>query len=125
MGQTIGEITAGIETRIKPTLTGRDQHLGFCTALEHVNKELGNKTVVRDGEIVARAVESRICPDCKAVMVKRRATTEAGEIRVAWVCECDPEAVTVVRELAARCGVKLPDGESDAGTPDASADEDL
>lgn len=91
MGQTIAEITAGIERRIKPTLTGRDQHLGFCTALEHVNKELGRETVVGDGEIVARAVEGRICPDCGAVMVKRRATTEAGEIRVAWICDCDPE----------------------------------
>lgn len=118
MGQTIGEITAGIEARIKPTLTGRDQHLGFCTALEHVNKELGRATVLGDGEIVARAVESRICPDCKAVMTKRRATTEAGEIRVAWICECDPEATLVVpssdvvREVASRCGVELPDGES-------------
>jgi hypothetical protein len=113
MGQTIGQITAGIEARIKPTLTGRDQHLGFCKALEHVNKELGPDMIVGDGEIVACAVEGRICPDCKAVMVKRRATTEAGEIRVAWVCECDPDAVSnPIRELASIVDVELPNGET-------------
>lgn len=115
MGQTIRDITKGIEARIKPTLTGRDQHLGFCTALEHVNKDLGPDTIVGDGEILARAVEGRICPDCDAVMVKRRATTEAGEIRVAWICECDPEAVSdSVKELAASVGVEIPDGDAAA-----------
>jgi len=93
MPRTIGRVTAGIEARIKPTLTGRDQHLGFCTALAAVNEELGAATMVADGRILARAVEGRICPDCGAVMVKRRATTEAGQIRVAWICECDPEAI--------------------------------
>lgn len=113
MGQTIGEITAGIERRIKPTLTGRDQHLGFCKAMEHVNKELGPATIVGDGEIVARAVESRICPDCKAVMVKHRATTEAGQLRVAWICECDPAA-----------GLDVPPSE-DAGSAVEPSDEGL
>lgn len=118
MGRTIGDVTAGIEARIKPTLTGRDQHLGFCTALEHVNKELGRETVVGQGRILGHAVEGRLCPDCKAVMTKRRATTEAGEIRVAWVCECDPEAVLVVpssdpvRKLASSVGVEIPDADA-------------
>lgn len=93
MGQTIGEITAGIERNIKPTLTGRDQHLGFCTALEHVNKELGAETLVGEGEIVARAVEVRICPDCGAELKKRKATLASGDLRTAWICECDPEAI--------------------------------
>ena len=108
MGRTIGQITKGIEEKIKPTLTGRDQHLGFCTALEHVNKELGPETIVGEGEIGARAVISRICPDCQAVMVKRRATTEAGELRVAWVCECDP-GTDAVRALASSVGIEIPD----------------
>ncbi len=107
MGRTIREITAGIEARIKPTLTGRDQHLGFCKALEHVNKELGPDTVVGDGEIVARAVEGRICPDCNAVMVKRKATLASGDLRVAWICECDPEAIP------------------ESGPPSETSDQDL
>ncbi len=93
MGQTIREITAGIEARIKPTLTGRDQHLGFCTALEHVNKDLGPDTIVGPALDVVVPLAVRVCPDCGVALVKRKATLASGDLKTAWICECDPESI--------------------------------
>lgn len=91
MQKTVREIIATIDAKVRPGLTGTNQILGFCTAMAAVLEEFGPETLIGDELVVARAVEGRICPDCDAVMVKRRATTEAGEIRVAWICDCDPE----------------------------------
>lgn len=125
MAKIVGDITRAIETELKPKLKNTSAHLGFCLALSEVNIRLGVKSVVFDpdepGTIEVLKDGPRVCPDCGAVMQKRKATLASGELRVAWVCECDPAAVLVVpardpvgaiRKLAAIVGVDLPDDEN-------------
>jgi len=96
--QTVREVIDGIEARVKPSMRGKDQTLGFCTALSAVLEAFGPNTVVGDGALGAAAgetiaVERYVCPDCGGDLRKRRAQTEAGEVRVAWICDCDPDAL--------------------------------
>ena len=131
MAKIVGDVTRAIETELKPTLKSTGAHLGFCQALSEVNIRLGVKSVVFDpdepGTVEVLKDGPRVCLDCGAVMQKRKATLASGELRVAWVCECDPAAVLVVpardpvgavRKLAAIVGVELPPVRDDENEED-------
>ena len=94
---TVGEIVEAVGDEIRPTLRGKDAVFGFNLGLEKVRRALGKDSVVFNldtpGTIEVLETGPLACPDCGAVMVKRRATTEAGEVRVARVCDCDPDTL--------------------------------
>jgi hypothetical protein len=82
-----------IEDRLKPALRGKDQVLGFCTALSAVLEDFGPDTILNEGVSVEVIVplEIHTCPDCGIALRKCRAETETGGVKVAWVCDCDPD----------------------------------
>lgn len=85
MKQIVGEVTAAIETDLKPGLKSTAEHKGFCTALSAVNDRLGKDSVVGGLEDPGAPV----CPDCGAVVVKLLDWDGIGEERlVPWACDC-------------------------------------
>ena len=85
MKQIVGEVTAAIETELKPGLANTAEHKGFCTALAAVKERLGKDSVVVGPEESG----SPICPDCGAVIVKLLDWDGIGEERlVPWACDC-------------------------------------
>lgn len=91
---TLKLLVERVERDEKPKLKGRAQHLGFCTALSAIRVIAGPDAIV----FSEPPMFFGRCPDCRATLAKSRVITEAGDLRFAWVCRCDPEIPSAPEE---------------------------
>lgn len=95
MSKVVCEVVRAIEADLKPKLRSTPEHKGFALGLSEVLTRLGPDSVVFDPNepgTIEVLPETRSCPDCGAVLKKKRAEL-AGTPCVAWVCECDPDDI--------------------------------